>query len=147
MQQAGRHKRVECAGARVRSRALLSAAALWLAASLGGCGSISEKVSEAAGGMPGVGLPSGVPERPAVRAAYPAVHDMPPPRTTAVLNSNEQRDIEKELVAAREQQKIAAQPPPAEESAPAPAAKKPATRPKPAASTSPLPASSARSIY
>jgi len=144
------------------ARPVLVALAMLTALSLGGCGSISEKVSESMGSMPAIGLPASAPERPATRMDYPAVHDMPTPRSTAVLTSNEQRDLEKELVSARDQQQTSAKPPAAPEPAPEsrrkPAAKpaaKPATKPAsrpvamPAAATapSPIPASSSRTIY
>ena len=50
------------------------------------------------------GLPAGTPERPATPAVYPAVHDMPPPRTDVVLTKDEQKKAEAELAAARERQ-------------------------------------------
>ena len=49
---------------------------------------MSEKMSEGLTSMPGIGLPANAPERPAEPLAYPAVHDMPPPRTTAVLDTS-----------------------------------------------------------
>src|SRR6266852_6061994 len=50
------------------------------------------------------GLPEGTPERPATAPAYPAVHDMPPPRTTAVLSEEEKKKVEAELSAMRAEQ-------------------------------------------
>src|SRR5258708_3004062 len=50
------------------------------------------------------GLPEGTPERPAAPPAYPAVHDMPPPRVTAVLTEEEKRKVESELAAIRAEQ-------------------------------------------
>jgi hypothetical protein len=47
------------------------------------------------------GLPAGTPERPAVAPEYPAVHEMPPPRTTAVLTEEEKKKVEAELAAMR----------------------------------------------
>ena len=47
------------------------------------------------------GLPEGMPERPAVAPAYPAVHDMPPARKAAVLDEDEQRRLEADLIATR----------------------------------------------
>lgn len=127
-------------------RTTLCACALLLAVSLSGCGSISEKVSQAAGSLPGVGLPANAPERPAEAYAYPAVHDMPPQRTTAVLTAEEQRAVERDLVSARNNQKE--QPKPAQ---PEPAAK-PAAKPAVAARPAPQPATpaplpSSRMIY
>jgi len=48
------------------------------------------------------GLPENAPARPTSPGAYPAVHDLPPPRSQAVLTSEEQRKLEQELIAARE---------------------------------------------
>ena len=50
------------------------------------------------------GLPAGTPERPTTPTAYPAVHDMPPPRNDAVLTEAEQKKIQHDLNAARDQQ-------------------------------------------
>lgn len=76
---------------------------------LSGCGTISSKFSEVASQAPGIGLPADAPERTAQPAAYPAVHDMPPPRNTETLTTIERADAERELVQARtEQQGIGA---------------------------------------
>lgn len=48
-----------------------------------------------------IGLPPDAPERPATPAAYPAVHDMPPPRPNTTLSAEEQVELEKELTAVR----------------------------------------------
>jgi hypothetical protein len=48
------------------------------------------------------GLPENTPARPATPAAYPAVHDIPPPRTKAVLTEEEIKQTEAELTAARD---------------------------------------------
>ena len=117
-----------------------------LAAGLGGCGTVSEKMSGAMASMPGVGLPANAPERPAEQRAYPAVHDMPPPRTNAMLTGAEQQQVERELMAARDGQKAAAAPP----AQPAPAAKPAQTarqKPPPAPAPPLVPASSGRTIY
>jgi hypothetical protein len=50
------------------------------------------------------GLPAGTPARPETAAAYPAVHDMPPPRNTAVLTEEERKKVEAELAAMRAEQ-------------------------------------------
>jgi hypothetical protein len=47
------------------------------------------------------GLPEAAPARPATEAAYPAVHNMPPARSTAPLNDAQQKQLEDDLVAAR----------------------------------------------
>ena len=122
------------------------------AASLGGCGSLNEKMAQGMGSMPAIGLPVNAPERPAQPHAFPAVHDMPPQRTTAVLTAAEQRTLEKELVSAREVQQAAA-PKPAAASKPAAkpvaaARNRPAPQPEAASMPSAAPApSSSRMIY
>lgn len=50
------------------------------------------------------GLPAGAPQPTAAPAAYPAVHDMPPPRQDVVLTKEEQKKAEAELKAARARQ-------------------------------------------
>ena len=76
---------------------------------LSGCGTISQKFSEVASQAPGIGLPADAPERTAERAAYPAVHDMPPRRNTEMLTTIERADAERTLLQARtEQQGIGA---------------------------------------
>ena len=50
------------------------------------------------------GLPRGTPERPATPPAYPAVHDMPPPRTSVVLTEEQKKKVEAELAAMRADQ-------------------------------------------
>jgi hypothetical protein len=50
------------------------------------------------------GLPAGTPQRPVVAPEYPAVHDMPPPRTAAVLTEEEKKKVEAELAAMRAEQ-------------------------------------------
>jgi hypothetical protein len=73
-------------------------------AGLSACASISEKFANTMSQAPVVGLPDDAPQRPATAAAYPAVHDMPPPRQSAVLTELEQQKLEKDLVAARQVQ-------------------------------------------
>ena len=101
---------------------------------------MTDAMTDAMSGLPGVGLPAGAPERPATQAAYPAVHDMPPARPASLLNAVEQEKIESDLVEARERQQAAAGVAPA-----ASARKKPA--PAPAAAPRFIPASSSRTIY
>ena len=50
------------------------------------------------------GLPEGTPDRQANPPAYPAVHDMPPPRPNAVLTEAEKKKVEAELAALRAEQ-------------------------------------------
>jgi hypothetical protein len=78
---------------RILAAALLMAGAVILA----GCtvGSLGDNLPAAAGG-----LPENTPARPATPAAYPAVHDAPPPRAD-MLTDEEQKKLEADLVAAR----------------------------------------------
>ena len=73
--------------------ALLAVAALFLA----GCAAtVGDHLPTAAGG-----LPEGAPARPTNPGSYPAVHDMPPPRSQSVLTDAEQQKLEEDLIAAR----------------------------------------------
>src|ERR1700730_3276478 len=65
---------------------------------LGGCSGslIADHMPEAVGG-----LPADAPARPDTPAAYPAVHNMPPTRSTATLNNDQQKQLQDDLVAAR----------------------------------------------
>jgi len=78
--------------------ALLAALLLAGAAIMTGCAapSIADRMPTAVGG-----LPEGAPPRPETPSAYPAVHDMPPPRAETVLTSEQQKQVEDELIAAR----------------------------------------------
>lgn len=68
------------------------------ASGLAGCSSmIGDNLPAAAGG-----LPEGAPARAEVQPAYPAVHEMPPTRSTATLNEEEQKRLEADLIAARD---------------------------------------------
>ena len=93
---------------RRRARACRLVAALAAAAALTGCASISQKFADVASQMPGIGLSANAPERPAEPAAYPAVHDIPPPRNSVVLTNFEQQKLEDDLVAARDKQQSSA---------------------------------------
>ena len=66
---------------------------------LAGCASSStgEHVPTAIGG-----LPAGAPSRPATTGTYPAVNNVPAPRETTVLTSEEQKRLQDELTAARD---------------------------------------------
>jgi hypothetical protein len=99
------------------------AAVALLSAGLGGCASMSENMSRSMSTLPGVGLPANAPERPAETLAFPAVHDMPPRRTTAVLTAEEQRSMERDLVAVRATQRPSKPAQPAAEPAAKPAPK------------------------
>jgi hypothetical protein len=50
------------------------------------------------------GLPQGTPERTATTPAFPAVHDMPPPRPSTALTAAEKNKLEADLAAARAEQ-------------------------------------------
>ena len=90
-------------------RSILAAAALIVAAAgLAGCSAgsmMADHMPTAAGG-----LPEGVPQRPTKPSAFPAVHDMPPPRGSTVLTDAEQKKLEDDLIAARTRTGEAAKP-------------------------------------
>ena len=79
-------------------RALVAALLFAGALILTGCstGTVGDRMPAAIGG-----LPAGTPERPATPAAYPAVNDTPPPRSSTVLTYEEQKKLEDDLLAAR----------------------------------------------
>ncbi len=95
-------------------------AALGLAVALCGCmpGSIIDK-------LPGdIGEPADAPARPVTPYAFPAVHDMPPPRPTATMSEEQQIKLEKDLATVRDKQetreKSAAAPAPPPKKKPVP---------------------------
>ena len=47
------------------------------------------------------GLPEGAPARPTVQPAYPAVHDMPPARAQPLLDEEQQKRLENDLIRVR----------------------------------------------
>ena len=75
-------------------------AVLTMAVALAGCtpGPMIDRLPDS------VGLPAGAPPRPATPYQYPAVHDMPPPRSTKTMSEEEQVRLEKELQAVRDRQ-------------------------------------------
>jgi hypothetical protein len=82
----------------IAQRRALAAASLTVASViLAGCtvGNLGDRLPTAAGG-----LPENVPARPTTPAAYPAVHDMPPPRPENVLSDEERKKLEDDLIAA-----------------------------------------------
>jgi hypothetical protein len=79
---------------------------LLVAGLLGGCTSAS-KMGDYVPASTG-GLPEGAPDRPPTPYAYPAVHEMPPPRDSRVLTSAEQQKLEDDLAAARSRAAAAA---------------------------------------
>jgi hypothetical protein len=71
---------------------------------LASCSTMGGEIPTAMGG-----LPDGAPERPQTPPAYPAVHDMPPPRNSAVLTEEEKKKVEAELAVMRAEQARRAQ--------------------------------------
>lgn len=75
-------------------------AALLLAASLAGCTSTLSNLPPEMGG-----LPADTPARPTgQQLAYPAVHDMPPPRETAIMTPEQVQQQEADMARLRDQQ-------------------------------------------
>jgi hypothetical protein len=95
---------------KIGSRARPVVLALAVVASLGlsGCASMNQQVAEQASQLPHVGISPSAPARPVQQMAYPAVHDVPPPRTAVMLTDVEQHKLETDLLAARDQQQDAA---------------------------------------
>jgi hypothetical protein len=82
-----------------RARVLALVAVLALPIGLAGCSSTLSSMPTQLGGMP-----ANTPPPSAAPVAYPAVHDMPPPRQNAVLTDAEQKEAEAELAALRARQ-------------------------------------------
>ncbi len=78
-------------------------AAVLLALALSGCSSAVDHIPSSLGG-----LPDGVPARPASPPAYPAVHDMPPPRQDSALSEAENKRLRQDLNVTREKAKTSA---------------------------------------
>ena len=95
-------------GSRVLPALAVTASLVLSGLGLSGCASVSQKFAESASQLPHVGLSPNAPARPAEQMAYPAVHDVPPPRTAVMLTDIEQHKLETDLLAARDQQQIAA---------------------------------------
>jgi hypothetical protein len=90
------------------SRSIFAAVLVVGAVALAGCSAgtmIADHLPTAAGG-----LPEGAPERPTKPSAFPAVHDLPPPRGSTVLTDAEQKKLEDDLIAARTRTGEAAKP-------------------------------------
>jgi hypothetical protein len=90
---------------RVVAAALVACAAAFLS----GCGALIGDHLPAATG----GLPEATPERAATPVAYPAVHNMPPSRSSTPLNNAQQKQLEDDLVAARNRYGTSPDAPPA----------------------------------
>jgi hypothetical protein len=82
--------------ARVLALALLLAGA----ATVSGCSTYTliDALPQSVGG-----LPEGAKERPATPQEYPAVHDMPPPRSDTPLNEAEKKRLREDLMKVREE--------------------------------------------
>jgi hypothetical protein len=107
-----------------------------ITAALAGCS--SSQLNTLNDALPSaVALPTGAPERPLEAPAFPAVHDMPPPRSNATLSPEEQVKLEDDLTALKTRQEIATGTSPA-------AAKK---RPPTPAAPRVIPAASTNTIY
>jgi hypothetical protein len=108
-------------------------AAAVMAAALAGCsaGQLGDTLPNSMGG-----LPEGAPARPTTTRQFPAVHDMPAPRSTTPMSDEDQLKLEKDLQAARaKQEAIAGQPDPGTQPPP-PAKKAAAAKKQPTASAS-----------
>src|SRR5437868_2115474 len=86
----------QASGAQQRGRGM-RAVALAMVLALSGCTSF---VAD----LPVVGEPSHLPARPENPPAFPAVHDLPPPRDSKPLTLDERKKLEAELAAARDKQ-------------------------------------------
>jgi hypothetical protein len=76
------------------------AAALLAIAAISGCSTAQiDSIPKDFGG-----LPDSAPKRAENPPAYPAVHDMPAPRTATILDQEQQKRMESDLVAARNRQ-------------------------------------------
>jgi hypothetical protein len=73
-----------------------------------GCASTFDVLPEKMGG-----LPEAAPARPAESFVFPNVYEVRPTREAKPLSDDEQKKLESDLVAVREQQKNLANPPPA----------------------------------
>lgn len=82
----------------IRQTVRAMAIALVLGAPLGGCSTaVVDHIPNSLGG-----LPEGVPQRPAVQPAYPAVHDMPAPREDTALSEAQRKRLQEDLKKARD---------------------------------------------
>jgi hypothetical protein len=107
-----------------------------MSAALAGCS--SSQLNTLNDALPSAAaLPSGAPERPLEAPAFPAVHDMPPPRSNVTLSPEEQIKLEDDLAALKTSQEIATG------TAPAAANKRPPPAPAPRV----IPAASTNTIY
>lgn len=76
------------------------ASALLVVAALSGCSTAQiDAIPKEIGG-----LPEGAPKRAEAPPGYPAVHDMPPPRAATLLDEDQRKRMEADLIAARNRQ-------------------------------------------
>jgi hypothetical protein len=109
--------------ARALPRMVAAALAVCAAALVSGCsGLIGDHLPAAVGG-----LPEDAPARPANDTPYPAVHSMPPARSTAPLSYDQQKQLEDDLIATRDRYGSNPDAPAATTPATTPAATTPAT--------------------
>jgi hypothetical protein len=85
---------------RALGRSLFAVLSLGAFAALAGCSS-GQVIDDLPANM---GLPAAAPARPATPYQYPAVHDMPPPRSSEPMSAEDQLRLEKELTAVRKRQ-------------------------------------------
>jgi hypothetical protein len=78
---------------------------------LSSCANMSDMGNKLGNEMPTAigGMPQSAPERAQTPPEFPAVHDIPPPRTTKVMTEEEKKRAEAELALMREQQARRAQ--------------------------------------
>jgi hypothetical protein len=69
---------------------------------------MNQQAADSLSQAPAIGLPANAPARPAEPLPFPAVHDMPPPRSNSMLTEVEQQKMEDDLVAARTRQQAIA---------------------------------------
>jgi hypothetical protein len=85
-------------------RALVCVGAVGLLSLVAGCSSTTSMLSSLPPSLGG--LPADAPARPpAEQTSFPAVHDMPPPRTAATLTPEQVQAVEAEIAFARARQK------------------------------------------
>ena len=85
-------------------RALVCVVAVGLVSLVAGCSGTTSMLSNLPPSLGG--LPADAPARPAAdQTSFPAVHDMPPPRTAATLTPEQVQAVEAEIAFARARQK------------------------------------------
>ena len=69
-----------------------------------GCGLMLGACSIPIADLPLIGVPADAPKRAEIQPAYLPVNDTPPPRDEAVLTTDEQKKLQKQLLDARDKQ-------------------------------------------